>query len=88
MTLEDFMKDITVFITPQGSAGKYNANVKGITPDDEYINFDIELSHCYTSQVLKDTVTSKLEEIFSCKYHYTYSDAAEDSLLYNGGEFR
>ena len=87
MKLEDVMRNITVFIEPQETSGCYIANVRGFTPDGEYVKFDIELSGCYTEQILKDTIAAQLEEILECKYHYELGDIEDEYLHYDGGIF-
>lgn len=87
MTLEEVMQNITVFIEPQKTSGCYTANVRGFTPDKEYVKFDIELSGCYTEQILQDTIAAQLEEILECKYHYELGDVDEEDLHYDGGTF-
>ena len=88
MTLEDIMRNITVFIEPQDTSGCYIANVRGFTPDREYIKFDLELSGCYTEDILQDTISAQLEEILECKYHYEIGEFDEDDLCYDGGTFK
>ena len=88
MTLEKIMKNITVFIEPQDTSGCYTANVRGFTPDKEYVKFDIEVSGCYTETILMETISAKLEEILECKYHYEIGDVDEEDLCYDGGTFK
>lgn len=88
MTFKDATKGVTVFITTLPTAGSYIANIRGIIPDTEFINIDMELTGCATKQILMSTIQSQLEEIFSFKYNYKFDSKGEDKLLYDGGYFQ
>lgn len=88
MKLEDYTKNITIFVEPLDESGCYMAHIRGFTIDQEMIEFDIELSGCYTMQVLQDTLSAELEEILSCRYHYSIDTTIdEEDLLHDGGIF-
>lgn len=87
MRLEDIMKNITTFVDPLEKSGSYTAKIRGSLPDGETVRFDLEVSGCYTQEILEDTITAQLEEIFSCKYHYEVGDYDEDELYHDGGTF-
>jgi hypothetical protein len=89
MTLEDLMKNITIFITPLAEEGCFIAKIRGITPTHEYVYFDLEVEGCFTEEVLMDTLTAEMEEILSCKYHYEVDQTVDQEVLhYDGGTFR
>ena len=88
MKYKELTKRITIFIEPLETSGCYDAKIRGFTPDDDMIHFDIEVEGCYTQQVLMDTLSAELEEILSCKYHYEVDENVdEEDLLYDGGTF-
>lgn len=88
MTFEELTQSITIFIEPLETSGCYLAKIRGFTPLPEMVHFDIEVSGCYTQQVLMDTLHAELEEILSCRYHYEFDDNVdEEDLLYDGGTF-
>ena len=88
MKLAEVMENITVFIDPLKDNGCYNANVRGSLPSGETVRFDIELSKCYSEEILQETISSTLEEIFSCKYHYEVGEIDEKGILYDGGTYK
>lgn len=88
MKLEELMENIKVFVEPLPTSGCYIAKVIGVTPQHESVHFELELSGCYTQQILEDTVSAQLEEIFSCQYHYEFDEVDEEDLHYDGGTFK
>lgn len=88
MTLKDLTEHITIFVDPLKTSGCYIGRIRGCTPDGERIKFDIEVSGCYTEQILQDTLTAQLEEILECKYHYEIGEYDEEDLCYDGGTFK
>lgn len=88
MKLEEIMQNVMVFIEPLNTSGEYDAKVRGSLPSGETIRLDIELSGCYTSKILEDTISAQLEEILECKYHYEVGEVDESDILYDGGTFK
>lgn len=88
MTLEEVTKNIMIFVEPLNDPGCYEAKIRGLTPQGERLNFDLELSECHTNEVLEATLTAELEEILSCKYHYEFDEVDPDDLLHDGGTFK
>ncbi len=86
--IEEFLKNTNVLVKPLANAGSYIAEVRGLSPSNEILDFDIELLACHSPQVLEDTLTSKMEEILSCKYGYEYDDYDEEDLIHDGGIFK
>ena len=88
MKLEELTENIKVFVDPLESSGSYIAKIRGSVPSGESIKFDLELSGCYTDQILQDTVNAELEEILSCRYHYEFGEFDETDLHSYGGNFK
>ncbi len=86
--IEEYLKDVDVLVKPLSKKGSYIAEIKGHSPTGEPLDFTIELLGCTSDNLLKDTLTSKLEEILACKYGYEYDDFDEEDLQYDGGTFR
>lgn len=87
MILEDIMDNINVLALPLEKSGAYDVKVSGKTPDGESVSLEIELTECYSEEVLADTLRSKLEEIFSCKYQYVFGSYDPEDTIYDGGNF-
>ena len=87
MKLEEFLRHSTVIVYPQ-TPGAFIAEIRGESPYMEQMNFDIELTECYTPEILKDTLQSKLEEILNLKYSYAYDDSNDEDLMHYGGNFK
>lgn len=86
MTFEDFTKNLSVKAI-KISTGTYIIQIIGISPDEEFVNFELWVEECFTPQVLQDTIQSSLEEIFDARYHYSYEET-ENTLLFDGGIFK
>lgn len=77
---------LTIIILAQPTKGCYTAHIKGFLPDDEMVDFELELEGCYTEQILKDTISSSVEELLDIRYNYV-EGLVDDTLLYDGGNF-
>lgn len=88
MKLEEVMENMKVFVDPLENSGCYTAQVVGTTPTGEAVRLEIELSKCYTHEIMHETLCAKLEEIFSCQYHYEIGDIDPEDILYDGGTFK
>lgn len=87
MTLEDVLENVEVTAFDLGS-GEYFVTVSGIQLNGDPVDLQIKLTGCITQQLLNDTLRSKLEEIFECKYNYIIDNIDEDEILYDGGTFK
>lgn len=88
MKLNDLMKNTRIILACNGRDGCYIATLICKMPSGNEKHFTLELTKCYTMQIVKDTIVSTLEELLGCRYDYSEDTIDLEDILYNGGTFK